>query len=176
MYIGDDNVLIVPRLAKKATPKMKHEAFCSKCRETKSVGDFYSCKHRSTGISAYCKTCLKSYYKKYNTERRDEVNARNLQYAKLNPQKYREYSSKRRAKKRDATPPWITGDIRSQMKDIFWLADDLRKTTGEPYHVDHIIPLNNEYVCGLHVPWNLQIIPADMNISKSNGFDCWWID
>ena len=44
----------------------------------------------------------------------------------------------------------------------------LRKIAGEDVHMDHILPLTNELVCGLHVPDNLRVIKAWMNISKGN--------
>jgi len=50
-----------------------------------------------------------------------------------------------------------------------------RRRCGEDVHVDHIVPICSDEVCGLHVPWNLTVIGARENMQKSNRYwpDSW---
>jgi 5-methylcytosine-specific restriction endonuclease McrA len=68
----------------------------------------------------------------------------------------------------NATPPWLTDEQKKDIKNLYFECKIISDTTGVKHHIDHIIPLNNELVCGLHVPWNLQILTAKDNLIKSN--------
>lgn len=112
-------------------------------------------------------------YRANNLEKTKEL-AR-LRYAK-NPEKQKLFSKKwvlenrgkrnasyanRRAQKLMATPKWLTEEQRLEIQKIY-------STCPPGYHVDHIIPLKGRNSCGLHVPWNLQHLPAQANLRKSN--------
>jgi len=61
-----------------------------------------------------------------------------------------------------------TPEIKSQINKFYNDAKKITKETGIKHVVDHIMPLNGENSCGLHVPWNLQIITEEENLKKSN--------
>ena len=106
-------------------------------------------------------------WKKDNPEK---VKKSRSEWKKRNKDKVNYYTAKRRAVKLNATPSWITD------KDLEWIAfmysvcREVSEERGEQYHVDHIIPLNSKLVCGLHTPYNLQIITAKKNAQKHNSF------
>ena len=75
----------------------------------------------------------------------------------------------RRRKHREATPSWITRKQKSEIRHIYQVAITMTQTTGVQYVVDHIYPLRSEAVCGLHVPWNLQVMTQEENLKKSNA-------
>lgn len=84
----------------------------------------------------------------------------------------------RRAAKLSATPAWLTEQHHRRIEEYYVEAERLTRETGEPWEVDHIVPLLGRFitidgarvreVCGLHVPWNLRVIPSQDNRSKSN--------
>lgn len=95
-----------------------------------------------------------------NPERKREMDRR---FAQENPALVTSYKAKRRAKERQATPPWLTESHESEMRAIYAEARKLTDSTGERHEVDHIVPLQGKTVCGLHVPWNLRVLTRDEN-------------
>jgi hypothetical protein len=98
---------------------------------------------------------LKQYQKNWRHENRDVCNAHNAKHFLA---------------KKNRTPSWLTGDQLKAIKTEYSLATWCSKVMGIKYHVDHIIPLRGKLVSGLHVPWNLQVIPALDNLIKSNQY------
>jgi adenylate kinase family enzyme len=111
--------------------------------------------------------------KKYAKDNAEKIRERVRLYQQNNKEKYlayqAAYQSIRRVLKRKAQPEWV--DI-SNLKILYKDMQNRNKQAGRvAYHVDHIVPLQGENVCGLHVPWNLQIITAEENLTKSNKWE-----
>lgn len=68
-------------------------------------------------------------------------------------------------------PAWLTDDDRWIIEQAYELAAKRTAVFGFPWHVDHKIPLKGRRVSGLHVPDNLQVLPAKDNLRKNNRFE-----
>lgn len=158
-----------------------------------STGQCYGCLASDEYVKVK-KACEKRLYqknrekrtkqtKKYVENNREFVVAKRKEHYQKNKQKrnayHKEWSAKNRgicnlylakyrADKIQRTPDWA--DIKA-MQIEYELAAWCSKVMGEKYHVDHIIPLRGKLVSGLHVPSNLQVIPASKNLIKSNQFE-----
>lgn len=86
-------------------------------------------------------------------------------WKKRNPDAVTEAENCRRAREREAFPKWVD---REEIKVVYKQCRVVSRETGITHHVDHIVPLINPIVCGLHVPWNLRIVPATENYAKNN--------
>lgn len=138
------------------------------------------------GYRSYCKVCAKIDAAKRNAK--PEIKARNAENGRRNRKESYEQNSARirawnlentgkrrayvrnyQAKKLNATPVWA--DL-ERIKHKYEFARMMEKYTANKYHVDHIVPLQGESVCGLHVVNNLQILLAGDNQSKGNKHAC----
>ena len=89
-------------------------------------------------------------------------------WAKSNRDVKNSNNAKRRAAKLQATPPWLTTHQLQEIDEHYAMAKELEKVFPWPQHVDHIEALQGNDVCGLHVPWNLQILSRKANLEKGN--------
>lgn len=157
---------------------------CTKCKVTKDLNNFHKRSDRLDGKSNHCKDCHKKSCKQYYEANKNKVLAKTKAYRSNNWKQHLETCKKwnkrnkasknnstalRRAKKLAATPKWLSSEDYKKIKNMYKKAKNLEKLDGKKRHVDHIIPLSNPNICGLHVPWNLQILTAKENCSKQNS-------
>ena len=166
---------------------------CSKCSKEQPTSNFYNgrvckdCKKANRKSRAGCSK-VAEYNKEYSKTRvyiysdkrkaqaklryegnKEFLRTQQKEYVRANPDKNRAKEARRRASKLNATPSWLTGEQKAHINRTYKLAQMMQDITGDKYHVDHIVPLQGKNVCGLHVPQNLQVLRADLNLSKSNS-------
>lgn len=166
-------------------------------RKASPDGLSYKCRgcdkayRESRGSDKYCELRRQRYIKnrraeklvalEYYRENRRRCIERHAAYMAETADKQRQYRretaaqclarvAKRRAALEQRTPPWLTREQFEAIVDFYELRRELEAKTGVPHHVDHVVPLRGRKVSGLHVPWNLQVIPATANISKGNKY------
>ena len=102
---------------------------------------------------------------------KEQIKQRVNEWKKDNAARVNAIVMRRYANKLKATPSWLTEDDHWMLEQAYDLAKLRTQMFGFKWHVDHIVPLQGKIVCGLHVPNNLQVIPASINCSKSNRFE-----
>jgi hypothetical protein len=126
------------------------------------------CLNKSNSYNKLNKVNTAKRTKKYRENNKNKLNLLRREYTITNRSKLYALNAKRRASKLKATPKWLTIEELRQIEELYEISQAFKLYTGQDYHVDHIIPLQGENVCGLHVPWNLQVLEASENLSKSN--------
>ena len=97
-------------------------------------------------------------------------NAQHLKANRKNPARRNLWTANYRSAKDQRQPAWLIAGHIFEMESVYTYCSALRNC-GLDYHVDHIVPLRGKIVSGLHVPWNLQVIPGSDNVKKGNRFD-----
>ena len=173
---------------------------CNTCGKKKPIQEYYL-RSNGKIADHRCKKCMSDYKKRYRENNYNDVRKNEISWRENNPEKVKETdkryrtthkeicnqrnrdhynknieeqrarSAKKRSDRLKRTPPWLSKEDLAKIKSIYKMSHALSKKTGVTHHVDHIIPLQGKNVSGLHVPWNLQVIPEFENLSKGNSFN-----
>lgn len=142
-------------------------------------GCCYECKlehGRKTPISEHKKAYMKKYLSTYTPKNRkeqqrryyDENRTKELERSKVkrikNQDYYKAKCAERRALKKKAKPKWFNPNL---VNKIYKMGGKLS------LEVDHIVPLQSDFVCGLHSWENLQLLDRKLNAEKLNIL---WVD
>jgi hypothetical protein len=141
---------------------------CRDCKQDKNISLFVKNKIFKDGIDTLCLECNRDRVKKYRLAGKANRTLEAQKYYKKHPHKCVARTAKYKAKKLQATLKWLTNEEYWLIDEIYELAQLRTKITGIKWEVDHIVPLTNSKVCGLHVPWNLQVITKYENARKWN--------
>lgn len=149
---------------------------CTVCKEAKEFDQFYKRADRASGYHSRCKSCAlassrknKGYFSKNYLKNHEENKAYRRAYLKANIEAFNRRSKKYLSAKKQATPLWLSIGSRIELKWAYELARERSKETKIRHEVDHIIPLQGKEICGLHVPWNLQIVTSSLNKQKGRA-------
>ena len=97
--------------------------------------------------------------------------AQKREYRQANKGKINFLCSMRKKVVKQRTPMWLSPFDRLKIKCYYSVAAMLARNNKEPWHVDHIVPLQGKLVSGLHVPNNLQFLRGVDNVRKKNKFE-----
>ncbi len=101
-------------------------------------------------------------------EKPEVVRAARRQHYRDNKGRYVAQARARDELIKRATPPWA--DLKA-IEQFYIEAERLTRQTGIKHHVDHFYPLQGKTMCGLHVEANLRVVPAVVNLRKSNRIE-----
>lgn len=173
---------------------------CTVCREVKPASEYLKIATTRSGLRSRCNKCYtqmfrdrrkrpdvkekerirlnewrrknrdKTYllpsYSKYRSSQKAKETK--LLYTRKNRGRYNQINAERRELIEAAK---VHFHFEKEIAQIYLQSHIKTLETGITHSVDHIIPIKNKNVCGLHVPWNMQILTKVENSSKRNRFD-----
>lgn len=154
---------------------------CKYCRTCETVLQLDAFVVNPDGAGGYYSVCRKCCADRAKIASNDPVNRASrkvlaAEYTRRNRDKANAKSAQRRANRISRTPNWIDKEFEDLfLKEIHHLAVLRESCLGFKWQVDHSVPFQSDFVCGLHCSDNMSLIPAVENLSKGNRYwpDMW---
>lgn len=158
---------------------------CTRCNQELPLEAFSKNSRMKDGLAKWCRSCQKSYMDSYyeknkqrliervakwKSENPEKRKANTQRYYKRNKSYYHEKVHQRRSLQRAADH---TSSDKEFVEQLYQYASMWNAFVPPRFklHIDHIVPLKHELVCGLHTAANLQLLWAAENWSKNNSFE-----
>jgi len=154
------------------TKKDGHRSYCKLCKRTYQA-EYRKANHEkiSKSKAEYSKANrekIRKYKAEYRKANHEKLSKKDAEYRKANPEKINARKASRRATKRNATPPWLNKAHLIEIEAMYIYHQIFSAVMPDKaWHVDHIVPLQGRKAKGLHIPWNLRVIPASDNQTKN---------
>jgi 5-methylcytosine-specific restriction endonuclease McrA len=170
---------------------------CSKCKESKSLDQFYRSRTGKYSVTSYCKECFKKVSREYNNKNKDRDKDKRSKYMKEYQNNNRDKISKHNKKYRKTEKGKLMRRINSQNRhyrkkyntnsgdkltkeNIKYLTEVYKQCaycntelTSENTQIDHIHPLSKE---GSHSIDNVVLACKECNLQKSSKPLDQWLD
>jgi hypothetical protein len=174
---------------------------CRSCNLDLPVGEFRIGRIRPATKRDQCKKCGSRASRAWNLANPDRVQKSKATHAPKHVESAREWRSRSRAHLTEYARRWreknrasvnaratrrkcasaaaislrgsriVAWADHEAIKVIYEGARRISRELGIPHEVDHIIPLKGINVCGLHVEYNLRVVPASVNRRKARSFE-----
>jgi 5-methylcytosine-specific restriction endonuclease McrA len=149
---------------KKTSAKDGLMSICKVCNAAKAI----AWQKKNPKRKRTYRTEYSIHSKKWYKENKELRKISMAKWQKENAYKCCAIEAKRRAAQMTRTPSWLKQEDSKEIESFYAIAKELQWLSEDKLEVDHIVPLQGKNVSGLHVPWNLQILPKSMNCSKNN--------
>lgn len=167
---------------------------CTQCGAHKELAEFAKAKTCADGTRSYCKTCHSGRKRDWRHRNKEHHRKKCRMWAEANPEKRKDVLRRSNKKRQvegktqiSARAWWVANRekcvaaLKTRRESIYtatpkWVSmveiqEYYKKASSLGLTVDHIIPIKNARVCGLHVIWNLQMLSRSDNSKKGSRYD-----